>query len=127
MRSRDTVIDDLAKDLKAVLKDRQSQYQDPSINFVDIAAGWEAILHCKITKFQVARAMEWVKIVRDNNSGDKGFTDSHLDLAGYLVTILMMLETDKYKTGTVNKCPTKPKSRRLFLPMLKMMFTRFYR
>jgi hypothetical protein len=62
---------------------REKDYGSPSINFSNIATGWEVILGVGVTAEQVSLCMAWLKIARIAGDG-KASRDSFVDGAAYI-------------------------------------------
>ncbi len=71
---------------------RQEAYGHPWDNFRDIAAGWSVIFKQDIKPEQVALAMIWTKICRENTTPQ---FDNEVDIAGYVNTLNMVKQGRK--------------------------------
>lgn len=60
--------------------ERNDGYDHPRENFRKTAEGWSTIFGVKVSERQVAFAMMWLKIVRDNHKPKR---DNLVDIAGY--------------------------------------------
>ncbi len=63
-----------------ILDERQRMYGPPDNNFADIAKGWSVIFGVPVTKSDVAMAMIWTKVCREQNEHQ---ADNLYDIAGY--------------------------------------------
>jgi len=64
--------------------DRREEYGDVKDSFNNIAAGWSVSFGKEVTGKQVALAMAWLKICRENNKSKR---DNIVDIAGYAALI----------------------------------------
>ena len=78
---------------------RQASYGHPLDDFTRTAKMWSAILGCEVTAEQVGLCMCAVKISRQCNKPKR---DNLVDLAGYALTVEMVL-TEKYKRETATE------------------------
>lgn len=62
---------------------RAEEYGPPSVNFSNIARGWEVILGVGVTAEQVSLCMAWLKLARIAGDG-KASRDSFVDGAAYM-------------------------------------------
>lgn len=62
---------------------RAQEYGSPSVNFSNIAKGWEVVLGVGVTAEQVSLCMAWLKIARIAGDGTAS-RDSFVDGAAYM-------------------------------------------
>jgi len=63
---------------------RAQEYGSPSVNFSNIAKGWEVILNVGVTAEQVSLCMAWLKTARIAGDGTASSRDSFVDGAAYM-------------------------------------------
>lgn len=98
---------DVAKEL--VLGQRNIDYGHPLDNFIDVAAGWSALVGTPITAEQVPLMMEWLKMCRQKQSlkaTGRYHKDTQADSCGYVLTG-QVLEEERDRRRPRTKPPMK--------------------
>ena len=79
------------QEVERVVRERGKLYGHPSVNFSNIAQGWEVILGVPVSSQQVALCMMWLKICREAN---KPTDDNLVDIVGYAICYDMLHQGD---------------------------------